>query len=263
VKHENIRKQAQYLINNSDVKREVYECAARDFVACSSEDDYRDSINFVIALKTHDVTTALISIGNYSPTSYDAISEVVLEELESIARQSVKDTGIMLRSCFKIFERDVIGNPANYGRRFIKPIPRRPRKHREIMCHNCRLYFASNIMYHARSWSGKTEYRLCDKCYEKHMREMREKLSEDQWEHVRAFDEAYKNCEINKTCGIFAAHHDALEDDKERIKSSFLVGLTCGLEGVRKYLSSRGDFTKPQLDMMTDEELIDYIESGK
>jgi hypothetical protein len=84
-------------------------------------------------------------------------------------------------------------------------------------------------------------------------------MSAKAWETVYKYDESINNCELGKTCGIITAHKKGLEDDPERLTSTFMIGMTCGIPGVRKYLVKRGDITKAQSDSMSDESLEEYI----
>ncbi len=54
-----------------------------------------------------------------------------------------------------------------------------------------------------------------------------------------AFSE-YKNCKYG-VCDIVKAHHQILQDDPNRLKSEFIIGLVCGYEGREFYLQRRED----------------------
>lgn len=100
---------------------------------------------------------------------------------------------------------------------------------------------------------------LCKKCYRNDIETVRKAERHERWEIAHKFDEAIENCEVHGTCGIIEAHREMVRDDPERLTTSFLIGLTCGMGGVRKYLKKRGDFTKSELDSMSDEDISEYL----
>jgi hypothetical protein len=65
--------------------------------------------------------------------------------------------------------------------------------------------------------------------------------------------------ECRGACKRIRAHHDALINDPERLRSSFIIGMARGVIGLRKYLV---DFIpKNEIDAMTDDEIVEFAEN--
>ena len=103
-----------------------------------------------------------------------------------------------------------------------------------------------------------THAKICKDCYRKDLATLRAVDTERRRDKIREMDACIENCEIRGTCGTFHVHHDILIDDPERLRSSFMIGMACGTDGLRRYLSKRGKLSIEELFDMTDEEVVEY-----
>lgn len=99
--------------------------------------------------------------------------------------------------------------------------------------------------------------RVCTSCYNRGVDHMNRVDEERRREEIRRMDEEIAQCEVHGTCGTFRVHHIRHRKDPERLRTSFMIGLTCGIDGLRLYLSKRGDVTLTELNRMTDEEVVE------
>lgn len=102
--------------------------------------------------------------------------------------------------------------------------------------------------------------KICDVCYESDLAAIRKVERNRRWAEISKTDRAIWDCEQHGTCGIIKVHHAVLGDDPDRLRSSFMIGLTCGADGLRKYLAKRTGTSIDILNRMSDEEVVDYAD---
>ena len=47
-------------------------------------------------------------------------------------------------------------------------------------------------------------------------------------------------CRLDGTCSVLKAHHEILSSDPERLRTEFLIKMTCGLDGLHRYYRKEG-----------------------
>ena len=102
--------------------------------------------------------------------------------------------------------------------------------------------------------------RICKTCYSHDLGKIYEAETNARIEKVRIAEQRLKECSQAGTCGILDVHHDILKDDPDRLSTSFCIGMTCGIDGLRKYLAKRDNISRKTLDEMSDEEVVEYSE---
>jgi hypothetical protein len=294
-----IREKAVDIIKNAGIEREVYERASRDYLECIPEEDCGNGgLRSLLAHRAFDVSASVIEergcdLRDESKRlhTYDEVYEIVLEELENIVQRSVEDAMYMLKSCFRVFETDIRGSFDGrplFGKKYITRKYKHLTKGRQSFkpCVLCGEVFNTKIMYSTRTLeqypnsleSAGVEYfpfrtrpssiasyneydftKLCERCYNDTLGKLRATVKREKIDEIRAYDQAHKDCQMRKTCGVIDAHHDSLIDDDARLKTTFMVGMACGLDGVRKYLIKRGDITKKQSRAMNDDDFVEYL----
>jgi hypothetical protein len=123
----------------------------------------------------------------------------------------------------------------------------KPRKYYYVVCPHCKEKRA--VFINGRTYTYK--YKRCDeietKEYEcptcrrrrvsKHIDSIitRSEVLNDKFDSML--------CDMKGTCSVIKAHHELLLDDPERLTSEFIINLTCGDDGVKKYRKKRNGVT--------------------
>ncbi len=72
------------------------------------------------------------------------------------------------------------------------------------------------------------------------MKDNRTKKTSDQIKRIsESVNLPTTNCAALGTCEILKAHHEVLKDDRDRLKTDFLINLICGEEKMNKYKSKK------------------------
>lgn len=271
-----------YFKNNPQVLDLIYEYAAKDFVETKPESESFYSISEIITIKALEMLPEIhrdvkSSYKKWDPSYEIWIDEIIYEDILdrmwTVVNKSISDTTKILTYCFRrIFSesyspiRDLVT-----GQKFLMKTPRGKSR-----CIYCGGTFHTIDMRPVAALEGIDPYtsnrnrikRACLDCYERKLNQITYESSEQHsaeiQDRIREYDQAISNCQLNKTCGILTAHKIGLADDPERMRTSFLVGLTCGIAGIRKYLQVRGDFKPEELNSMTDENILEYMgDEGK
>jgi len=283
-----VHKAARRLIIESGIEREVYECASRDYLECIPEEDCNNrGLRLLVTQRAQDVAVSIFNIRNCDNRDKLVVYKIVLAELEDVVQRSIEDTMYMLESCFKSFEKTILGSIKGkpvYGKKYST------RKYKDLRkgvqrfepCILCGKIFNTRLMYSTRSleiyaghlnthlkirsrpsnnasFSEADFTRLCETCHDEVLKDLRRSVELKTVERIRAYDKAHKECSMSRTCGVIDAHHDSFIEDDDRLKTTFMIGMTCGLDGVRKYLIGRGDITKKQSRAMDDDAFIEYL----
>lgn len=116
----------------------------------------------------------------------------------------------------------------------------RYRPNRRALLRNC---FLCEDCYkiHRETFREWKESQLKDKLWR--LTEERKVRFEEAMKSIEKFDEMMTNCRYG-TCDIFAAHHELLKDDPNRLTTEFMIGLTCGEEKKKEYLKLKGSGEK-------------------
>jgi hypothetical protein len=270
-----------YFKNNPHVIDLIYEYAAKDFMELKPESESFYSISEIITIKSlemlPEIKRDVISSYHKWYPSYDIqideiIYEAILDRMWFVADKSISDTIKILTACFKRIAsgayspiRDMVT-----GQKFLMKTPRGKSR-----CVYCGGTFYSIDMRPIAALLGNDPYssnqnrrrRACFDCYERQLNQITYGSSAQHdieiQDRIREYDQAISDCKLNRTCGVLTAHKMTLANDPERMRTSFLVGLTCGIEGMKKYLQVRGDFSPEQLSFMSDEDIIEYVENER
>jgi len=71
----------------------------------------------------------------------------------------------------------------------------------------------------------REEQRQADEARQKALQELQQRLDRERLEE----------CTLEGTCSVFKAHHEILANDPERLKTDFLIEMTCGVGGLKRY----------------------------
>ena len=83
----------------------------------------------------------------------------------------------------------------------------------------------------------------CPRCHgillEQALNEARSEEAKKSIEKARQFEDLLADCRKRGTCDILAAHHEAMKDDPDRLKTDFLISLICGTEKAEQYKKTK------------------------
>lgn len=106
-----------------------------------------------------------------------------------------------------------------------------------VLCPRCGMKWRRYVKAEQEQISGNI-IETCITCERKSNADFYKSIREKSAELEQKFKSI--PCDLDGTCNILKAHHEALLDDPDRLTTEFCINLVCGANGVEKYKKSRG-----------------------